>query len=153
MAAGSNQPPLPAVPSGQMLATSHLPLVVGVDARYNSTLRPPPPPPSPYPVTYSAPPALDVLALRSEDSRALSLRIVNPLALAVEAVLELDGWEACNVSASLLTSNSRDDANDDPEEPLHVAPRPFPVALASRARLEPLRFAPWSFVVVRLEGC
>ena len=102
------------------------------------------------------PVALDVRALRSADGRALSLRVVNPLPLEVEADIVLQGFAARTVEeATLLTSASRDDANDDPDEPMRVAPRPMPrVALVpgDPPRLAPIRYPPYSFVVVRLSA-
>ena len=142
--------------AGRMLSESHQPNVVHVGIQYNSSFPPPPPSPpktadEPIPPEYDVPVALDAHASISAANDRLSVRVVNPTPLPIQARVDFGGRVASSaaaaaVNATILTSGSlRDDNPLDNQQ--NVYPKAFPVDLQEGGeRTDPIWFPAYSFV-------
>ena len=148
--------------AGKMLADSHQPNVVRVSVDYNASFLPTPTPthtptptptPTPVPPEYDVPRALDAHASVSTSGKHVSIRVVNPLPLPIQARVRFrkGSFAAGSITkATILTSESLADDNT-LDNQQRVVPRPFVLALASGgAETEPAWFPGHSFVSITL---
>jgi hypothetical protein len=108
------------------------------------------------PSNWSVPSGLDVIALRDHENRHLTIRVVNPQAVSIQASVSWQSFVADTAhpaAVQTLTSGSLNDSNTAGDQ-MKVAPRATRAAVAAGGKglAAPLEFPNASLVVITVRG-